>query len=82
MLTVTVDSGSAVFHFLSPVYVEAVEGCGKFMSHASPLVPVREAAVPAFAAWPVCFIEAAAMVEHAVLHRRQCFPQRRDPVSD
>lgn len=38
--------------------------------------------MPIFAAWTMCFIQSAMIVEHAVLLRRQCFPKRSDPVSD
>lgn len=82
MLNIIVDSGSAVFHFLSSVYVEAVEDLRGFLWHAGPLVHVKEEAVAIFAAWAMCFIKSAMLVEHAVLHRRQCFPQRRDSVFD
>lgn len=82
MLTITVEPGSAAFHLLSTVYAVAVEAFGEFMQHGRPLAPKREDTVPIFAAWTMCFIKAATMVEHAVLHRRQCFPQRRESVSD
>lgn len=52
------------------------------MQHASTLVHMREDAVPIFAAWTMWFIKSAVVVEHAVLHKRQRFPQRRGLESD
>lgn len=62
--------------------MEAVEGFRKFTQHARTLVHMREDAVPIFATWTMWFIKSAVVVEHAMLHRRQCFPQRRGPESD